>query len=148
MLWTERFDMPFRGFNPWTRLLRLEDEMNRVLSRFTFPSVNEFPLINIWENGEEAVITAEIPGIDPGAIEISITGKTLVLSGNREPETLKEDESYHRRERWYGRFTKSIDLPFPVEPEKVEAKFSRGVLTVILPRAEADKPKKITVKSA
>jgi len=148
MLWTEGFDIPLRGFNPWTNLLRFEDEMNRLLSRFTFPSVSEFPPVNIWENEQEAVVTAEIPGIDPKAIDISIVGKTLVLSGSREPENVKEEESYHRRERWYGKFTKSIELPFPVESDKVEARFAKGILTVKLPRAEADKPKKITVKSA
>lgn len=148
MLWVRGFDTPFSEFNPWANLLRLEDEMNRVLSGFTFPSVSEFPPVNIWGNEHEAVVTAEIPGIDPKDIEISITGRTLVLSGNREPETIKEDETFHRKERWYGKFTKSIELPFSVDSEKVEAKFSKGILTIKLPRAEADKPKKITVKSA
>ena len=64
------------------------------------------------------------------------------------PLEIKEGESYHRRERWYGKFTKTIELPFVVEGNKVEAGFSRGILTIKLPRAESEKPKKITVRTA
>ena len=61
------------------------------------------------------MVTTELPGIDADAIDISVTGKTLVLKGSREPLEVKEGNSYHRRERWYGQFTKTIELPFAVE---------------------------------
>ncbi len=148
MLWTEGLGTFGRGIDPWTQLQRIENEMNRVLSRYASPSTSEFPAVNIWANGDIAVVTTEIPGIESEKIDISIAGKTLVIRGSREPENIEEGEAYHRRERWYGQFAKSVELPFQISPEKIEAKFSKGVLTVKLPRAEADKPKKITVKSA
>ena len=148
MLWTEGFGTYRRGIDPLTEFRRIENEMNRVLSRFASPATGDFPAINIWADGDEAVVTTELPGIDAKLVEISLTGKNLILSGSREPEGIQEGESYHRRERWYGKFTKTIELPFTVEGDKVEAKFSKGVLTIKLPRAESEKPKKITVKSA
>jgi HSP20 family protein len=148
MLWTEGFGTFGRGLDPWSEFRRVENEMNRVLSRFASPSTGEFPAVNIWADGSEAVVTTELPGIDAKGIEISVTGKTLILNGSREPLEVKEGESYHRRERWYGKFTKTIELPFVVEGNKVEAGFSRGILTIKLPRAESEKPKKITVKAA
>lgn len=124
------------------------ERMSRVLSRVSTAAVNEFPAANVWSNPEGAVVSSEIPGVDPGEIEISVTGKTLTLKGARQPEELKEGEAYHRRERWYGTFSKTIDLPFEVDAEHVQAKYSRGVLTISLPRAAAEKPKKIEIKAA
>jgi HSP20 family protein len=70
------------------------------------------------------------------------------LTGKRVPEELKEGEKYHRRERGYGRFTRTFQLPFHVEANNVEAVFEKGILQISLPRAEADKPRKISVKAA
>ncbi|MHB8108480.1 MAG: Hsp20/alpha crystallin family protein [Syntrophorhabdaceae bacterium] len=148
MLWTDGFGMFGRGLDPWSEFQRIENEMNRVLSRFVSPSTNDFPAVNIWNDGEQTLVTTEIPGIAAGAIEISVIGKTLILKGSREPEPLDEGNAYHRRERWYGQFTKAIELPFTIEAEKVSADFSNGILTIRLPRSEAEKPKKITIKSA
>jgi HSP20 family protein len=94
------------------------------------------------------VVTTEIPGIDPGSIEISVAGSTLTVRGSREPESPGEGESYHRRERWYGKFSKTIELPFAIEKDRVDARFSKGILSITLPRSEAEKPKKVTVKTA
>ena len=88
-----------------------------------------------------------MPGFDPDQINISVTGDTLTVSGNRTPEDVGEGARYHRRERGCGRFTRSFQLPFQVDGVAVEAAFENGVLRIELPRAEADKPKKITVKT-
>ena len=93
------------------------------------------------------MITAEIPGVDPETLDISVTGETITLSGERQLEKVGEDVRYHRRERGSGQFKRSIQLPFPVEVDKIEATFRNGVLNVSLPRAEEDKPRKIDVKS-
>ena len=106
-----------------------------------------YPAMNIWTNSDGAIVTAELPGINPEDIDISVQNDTLTLTGSRQPNGLQEDEIYHRRERGYGRFTRSFQLPFHVEAGKVEAVFDKGVLQVSVPRAEADKPKKITVKA-
>jgi HSP20 family protein len=121
--------------------------MQRLFQDLSAPSLAEFPAVNVWSNGNEAVVTTEIPGIDPKTVDISVVGKTLTLRGSRQPEALKEGESYHRQERWTGQFSRTIDLPFATDAGKVEAKFSKGVLTITLPRAEADKPRKISVVS-
>jgi HSP20 family protein len=104
--------------------------------------------MNVWAYEDGAVVTAELPGVNTEDIDISVVGDTLTLTGSRQPDELKEDETYHRRERGYGRFTRAFQLPFPVESDKVEAIFEKGVLHISLPRAEADKPKKIAIKTA
>lgn len=138
----ERFG---RFFDPWREFER----MNRELSRLEAPLTVEFPAVNVWvsDAGDHAVVTTEIPGIDPKALDISVVKDSLTLRGSRQPEDLKEEESYHRRERWHGQFTKTLELPFPVEADRVEARFVKGVLYVSLPRAEADRPRKISVRS-
>lgn len=148
MLWTDGLGMFGRGLDPWSEFQRIENEMNRVLSRYVSPSTSDFPAVNIWADGEQALVTTEIPGIDSDKIDISVIGKTLMIKGSREPEKPDEESSYHRRERWYGQFTKTIELPFNIEADKVSAKFSNGILTIRLPRAEAEKPKKISIKSS
>jgi HSP20 family protein len=104
--------------------------------------------MNIWTNEDGATITAELPGLSPEDIDISVVGNALTLSGSRKPEELNDGDKYHRRERNYGQFSRSFELPFQIEANQVEAKFEKGVLHIFAPRAEADKPKKITVKSA
>ena len=142
MLWpaTERFERVFDT-------LRELEGMRRSLRRFDMPSTVEFPATNVWVSEDKAVVTTEVPGIDPDTLEISVMGDSLTLRGSRQAEELKEEESYHRRERWSGQFTKTLKLPFGVESAKVEARFAKGVLYISLPRAEAEKPRKISVKS-
>jgi len=142
MLWSDLQKFG-RLWDPWREFER----MQRTLSKWAYPSTVEFPAINVWVAGDTAVVTTELPGVDPKAIDISVVGKSLTLRGSREREEFKEDESYHRRERWHGQFTKNIEMPFNIDAGKVEAKFARGILRITLPRAEADKPQKITVKS-
>ena len=142
MLWS---DLERIGglWDPWREF----DRMQRALSRRSTPSSIEFPAVNVWVSGDTALVTTEIPGVDTDALDISVVGKSLTLRGSRVAEELKEGDSYHRRERWHGQFTKTIELPFTVESGKVEAKFAKGILNIILPRAEAEKPRKISVKS-
>lgn len=143
MLWTD-WGRYGRVWDPWQELAR----MNRTFSDITSnPAEREFPSVNVWAAGDEATVTIEVPGIDPKAVDISIAGKTLAVRGSREPEKTGEGESYHRNERWYGSFSRTIDMPYLIDQNKVQARFSRGVLQIALPRAEADKPKKITVVS-
>ena len=144
MLWT---DLAGRGSGPWWEASRFEGQLNRMLNRFGSSPTGEFPPMNIWADSDQAIVTTEVPGIDPKNIEITVTGKALAIRGAREPEQVSEGDAYHRRERWHGQFSKAIELPFLIEADKVEAKFSRGVLTITLSRAEADKPRKIAIKA-
>ena len=135
----------------WRELNRLQRDMDR-LSRTGIPSylrtAPSFPALNIWSNEEELIITAEVPGINPDDLDISVVGDNLTLKGTRTAEELEEGSRFHRQERGYGNFSRTVQLPFPVEIDKVNAKFTNGVLEISLPRAEADKPRKIAVKSA
>ncbi|HAR95995.1 MAG TPA: molecular chaperone Hsp20 [Deltaproteobacteria bacterium] len=142
MLWSEGLGRPGSFWRDWETI---ENQMNRLFAGAA-PSAREFPAINIWADGDTAVVTTELPGIDPGSIDMSVVGKTLTLRGERRPEEV-ENGTYHRRERWYGKFGKAIELPFDVDADKVSARFSKGVLYITLPKAETEKPRKINVKT-
>jgi HSP20 family protein len=134
----------------WEEMERLQREMNRLFSDFTPTSgrsVLDFPAVNLWSGDEGAVLTAELPGIDPADLDINVSGSTLTLSGKRQPEKVGDKVVFHRQERAYGQFVRSIDLPFTPDTAKVEALYDKGILLLHLPRAEADQPKKITVKN-
>ena len=133
--------------DPFLEMQRLQQEVNKVFSGAGQSLSREVPPVNAWIGEGDVIVAAELPGIDPAKADISVVGDTLTISGSRAAEALKEGETYHRQERDQGRFSRTIQLPFHVEAGKVEAKYERGVLTITLPRAEADKPRKITVKS-
>lgn len=139
----------YRTLTPWQEMARLQREMNQLFSDF-FPNTGVtraagYPAMNVWSNADNAVVTAELPGINPDDIDISVTGNVLTLSGERKAEAPAEGARYHRQERSFGRFTRTFELPFQVDANNVEAHFRNGVLQVMLPRAEADKPKKINI---
>jgi HSP20 family protein len=131
--------------DPWREFERVSHQLTRGDGLGSSPA--EFPAVNVWTTGDHVVVTTEIPGIDPKSLDISVVNNTLTLHGSRQPDELKEGETYHRRERWNGQFRRTLELPFPVEAGKVEARFTRGVLYISLPRAEADKPRKVVVKA-
>jgi HSP20 family protein len=131
---------------PLREMQRVQREMNRIFSGLDQPVNQEIPAVNAWVGEGDVIVTAELPGVDPGKVDISVVGDTLTIGGSRETAALREGESYHRQERSYGRFTRSLQLPFHVEAGKVEAKYERGVLRITLPRAEEDKPRKISVR--
>jgi len=126
----------------------LQREINRLFSGFTPPFVHEFPAVNVWLGKDDVIVTAELPGMDPESIDISVAADTLTLSGSREKEALKEDENYHRQERNYSNFTRTLQLPYQVNAGKVSAKYEKGILRITLPRSEETKPKKISIKSS
>ena len=103
--------------------------------------------MNMYAGDEDVIITSEIPGIDPAVVELTVSGDTLVLSGSREAQELKPDEKWHRRERPHGSFSRTIQLPYNVDASKTVAEFSKGILKITLPRAEAEKPRKIDIKA-
>ena len=134
-----------RFFDTLREMERLQGRFNQLFSS-PYRSSMEFPPINVWTNEDAAYITAEIPGIDAADIEISVVNDTITLRGSRQAEEVKEGESLHRRERGFGQFARTIQLPFKVEADKVEAINKKGILCINLPRAEQDKPRKIEVR--
>jgi HSP20 family protein len=141
----------YRVPSTWREMDRLQREMNRLFEDYSplrQRSAPSYPALNVWSNEEGLLVTAEVPGVSPEDIDVNVVGETLTLSGVRKPDDLKEGARYHRQERGYGKFSRTLQLPFPVSVPKIEATFKQGVLNVRLPRAEQDKPRKITVKSA
>jgi HSP20 family protein len=129
------------------RLRRMQDEMQGLVSGLSERPAREFPAINLWTNEEEVLITAELPGVNAEDLDITVVGRTLTLKGTREADEAKEDECCHRRECRCGNFARAVELPYEVDGEKVAAKLDKGILSVTLPRAEADKPRKIVITS-
>ena len=103
--------------------------------------------MNVWTNQDGVVVTAELPGINPEDLDISVQNENLTLRGSRTPDEVEEGVTYHRRERSSGSFVRSLQLPFNVDSDQVEASYAKGVLRITLPRADADKPKKIAIKA-
>jgi HSP20 family protein len=136
---------------PWlNQLNQFQGEMNRLFDRWGGNPLNgfvAFPAVNVWEEGERLVVEAELPGIDFKDLEIYVTGgNQLTLKGERKPHSV-EKGAWHRQERSFGRFVRTLTLPYPVDAEKVEARLDNGVLQIALAKHESAKPRKITVKA-
>jgi len=140
-MYASLFHQPARDF-AWLR-----EAMNNLFSSAS-GTVHEFPALNVWANQNGAVARAELPGMGSENIEISVQNDTLTLKGARKNEELKAEDNLLRHERLHGEFSRSLKLPFHVNGDAVTADFKHGVLTVALPRAESDKPRKIAVKAA
>ena len=143
---------PYRGWSTTRRdMERLRREMDRVFSdppawtgRNAAPS---YPAMNAWTSEDSAIITAELPGVKSEDIDISVENELLTLKGTRQADMDGAGLTYHRRERRVGAFNRTFRLPFRVDATAVDAEFKNGVLSVVLPRAEEDKPWKIAVKA-
>lgn len=137
--WQRRWD-PFR---------ELQREVGRILESFDpFQSVRRvqvYPPMNLYDAGDHYLLTAQLPGINPGEIELTITGETLTMRGERKrPEGVKDDQ-YRRQERPMGRWSRTVTLPNRVDGGGVTASFAHGILTVSLPKAEDARPRHIAV---
>jgi HSP20 family protein len=137
----------------WGELSRFQDEMNRMFDSFgrgegngpTFAAA--YPAVNIWQDAENVYAEAELPGMGLEDLEIYVTGNNqLAIKGQRK-EPQPGQGVWHRQERGFGGFTRVIGLPVDVDPDKVEGRFSNGVLTITMPRSERAKPRRITVKT-
>lgn len=107
-----------------------------------------FPAVNVWQGDEAIAITAELPGVDPADIDISVRENVLTISGERRVPDLPQEARWHRQERAFGKFTRAIRLPFAAAGDKVEARMANGVLRVVVGRPEDEKPRKIEIKAA
>jgi HSP20 family protein len=128
-----------------------QTEMNRLFDRWdnggTQGLAVAYPAVNVWEEGDHVFVEAELPGMDPKDLEIHVTGgNQLTLKGERKPN-VPEKGVVHRQERGFGSFVRVLTLPFPVNADKVDARFENGVLLVKLAKHEAAKPRKIAVKA-
>lgn len=141
------------AMTPWTGLGTLKQEMDRLVERFFEPRLEEFPAFAGWapkldvsETKDAIVVKAETAGVDPKDIQISLQEQLLTIKGEKRQEKDDKDEQYHRMERSYGSFARSLRLHVPVDAGKVNASFKNGLLTITLPKTPAAKGTMIPVK--
>lgn len=112
------------------------------------PVRSGYPFVNAWVNDDGVILTAEIPGVELENLDISIIEKSITLSGTRNAPSFPEDVQIRRRERNHGEFSRTLELPFQVNIDEVEAQLQNGVLRLELPRLPEEKPRKIEVKTS
>ena len=162
---------------PYHPLMSLRQEMDRVFERFMgegwpfgprgpsrlgewepfksagipawFGPAGPSPHVDLSESEKSYQLTMELPGMDAGDVELELSGDTLTIKGEKKQESETTERDFHVTERSYGRFRRSFSVPSGVEPSKIGAGFTKGVLTITMPKSKeaASKPKKITVKS-
>jgi HSP20 family protein len=141
-------EFPRLGFDPFAELRRMQSEMNRLFGGYAAATARDFPPVNIWLGENSVVVTAELPGVTRDDVNLSLQDDVLSLAGKREPKTQQQEANWQRRERAYGSFSRAIQLPFRVDPNKVQARFNNGILELELERLEADRPKRIEIRAA
>lgn len=138
-------------WDPFRELARQQEEMNRAFGdeRLLFrtgESVGWTPACDVYEDGEEFVVRAELAGVEPKDVEIQFENGVLTLKGERSLEKEEKRENYHRVELNYGTFTRAFSLPASIDAEKIRAESKHGVLHIHLPKKLEAKPKSIQVK--
>ena len=142
-------------YDPFRELRSLQDEVNRLFgSTMSRGGSDEdtfgggwSPRVDIYENKDNLVIEAELPGMKPENVDISIENNVLTIQGKREFEKKDEGDNFHRVERHYGSFTRSFTLPPTVNSEDASANFENGVLNLTLAKREEAKPRRIEIKA-
>ncbi len=139
---TRNIPNPFGAL--WQELNQAQDDFSRWMNRLSASPVG--PELSVWEDEHAVYAEADLPGIDPAQLEITVTGgNQLTVQGERAAPKF-EGASWLRQERPFGKFVRVVGLPTLVDADKVDAKYEAGVLRLTLPKHEAAKPRKIQVK--
>jgi HSP20 family protein len=144
---------PFRELAPFRDFERMRRDMDRLWESFFERGVRRaedegewLPSLDVAETKNEIVVKAEVPGLDPKDIDISLSDGLLTIKGEKKQEREEKEEDYHLVERSYGTFTRSIGLPKEVQRDKINASYKNGVLKVVLPKSEEAKKKELKIK--
>ncbi len=141
--------MTLMRWTPWQELEGMQRTLSRLLDDSGVTASTDFgtwlPAVDIRETEDALLVHAELPGIDKKDIHVDVRDGVLTISGERKYEKDVKEESVHRTERAYGRFSRSFSLPHTVDADKVEAKMKDGVLEIRLPKTESAKPKAIEI---
>ena len=151
--------MEMSSLVPWRRrdpLTGFRSEMDRLFDRFFDGWPPRFsaeegvwaPSVDVSETAKEVIVKAELPGMDPKDVEVTVDRDILTLRGERKREQEINEENAYRLERSYGSFMRSFSLPRTVDSSRISAKYSNGVLDIVLPKAEEAKPKKVEITIA
>lgn len=138
------FDRTFRALEEFRR--RMDQVFEEFDVRPDLARATPGPLANLWDNGQSFVLQAELPGVSEKDVELSVHQNVVTLRGERKADA-PEGYAVHRQERTPFKFTRSLELPMPIDPDKVSAELKDGVLTLTLPKAAEAQPKQITVKA-
>ena len=142
----ERWD-PFREM--MTMRSRLDQLIEGAMARPRgewFAAIFDYPAVDMYEAEGAIKVDIPLPGVKPEEVELTISGKTMTVKGERRAKEEVKEENYYRHEMHYGAFTRSVTLPESAEIEKAEASFENGVLTVKFPKMVTQEPKKIEIK--
>ena len=147
--------MTLTKWKPMTDLLSIHGEMNRLFDDFFTPRPLHrrlledvwHPSVDVAENADGIIITAELPGMTEDDVDISIIDSVLTLGGEKKQEKEIKEDSYHRIERSYGKFQRFFNLPTSIKSGDVKATFKDGILTINIPKTEEAKPKKIEINT-
>ena len=136
---------------PFYRPFGLMDEVERMArdiwdSWRPVASTSFMPRLDIYEEKDELVIKAELPGVRKQDLDINLEGDILTIKAEKKSEEIAEDATYYSRERHFGQFSRSISLPFYVDADKISATFKSGILAIRLPKAEEAKSRHVEVK--
>ena len=139
-------------WSAWGEFDRMRQDVSRLAEAMSSGVVPEagvrmFPLVNVTQDNDNFYVRAELPGVRASELEVSAVGSKLCISGSRALPEEAAGVSYHRREREGGNFSRSIELPTPFDPDRVEAQYENGLLTVTLPLAAETKPRQIPVST-
>jgi len=144
---------PFRELTPFRDFERMRREMDRIWDTFFERGISRgeeeegwLPSLDVAETKNEIVVKAEVPGMDPKDIDISLSDGLLTIKGEKKQEREEKEENYHLVERSYGSFARSIRLPKEIQSDKINASYKNGVLKVVLPKSEEAKKKEIKIK--
>jgi HSP20 family protein len=140
------------GWEPVREMMTLREAMDRLFDdAFTRPinmsAVSSLPTIDLYQTSDEVVVKAALPGLKADEVQITVTADVLTLRGEFKQENEKKEATWHMREQRYGLFERAVMLPTDVQTEKAKADFENGILTITLPKAEAVKPKSISIKA-
>jgi HSP20 family protein len=139
-------------WEPVREMMTLREAMDRLFDdAFTRPlsvsGVSGLPSIDLYQTEDDVVVKAALPGLKAEDVHISITADVLTLSGEFKQDSDQKEVTYHIREQRQGMFERSIMLPTDVQTDKAKADFENGILSIVLPKAEAVKPKTINIKA-
>lgn len=142
-------------WDPFANLETIQDELNQLFGR-TFGRLEPLrrgdggwmPALDVFETESEIVAKVDLPGIDPKDVEVTVEDGMLTVKGSRASESETEDRGYHRIERRYGSFARSIGLPSSADAGKVDATFDRGVLTIRVAKTPASQARRIEIKAS
>jgi HSP20 family protein len=124
---------------------RLQEELERMLSAVEEPFTGVYPPLNVFDAGEEVILKAELPGVDPSQLEVEVRDNTVTISGERTSDTPEQKAAFHRRERQDGQFRRVARLPARLESSDAKAEYRNGVLTVRVPKAKEIRPRRLEV---